>query len=367
VSPTIHRVDDTAARLGRSTRTISEIIKQAGGRTAMFTGVPTTFAAFGFNIGWDDYGAFSPVLDLPAETPLTEASRWLARELDHSSTPLRFVFVHARGAHPPWDLSKEQTSQLAPTDYGGALDARRGGITLGRIRRQTTKVQRRLNDEDLQRLRALIGAAFARQVSALGQLIDTLKRRNAWDDTLFVFAGDISNGDTTTIPFDPLGALREDQLVVPLLVKFPKQYGGGTAFAGALTTTDLTRTILDAMGLGTGESVEGTKLLDALTGRLSPQSRTLVATLGRRYLSRTGNWLLSGELGHTPKLCRTDVDPMCVEDRFANEALAARSLWRWTTAELARIRSGARSTQREPASIDAETAAALTVWGDVEM
>jgi arylsulfatase A-like enzyme len=367
VSPTIHRVEDTAARLSHSTRTLSEIIKQAGGRTAMFTGVPSTFAAFGFKVSWDDYAAFSPVLDLPAETPIVEASRWLGRELDHNDGTTRFVLVHARGAHPPWDLNKQQTAQLEPPDYGGSLDARRAGITLGRIRRQTTKLQRRLNDEDHLRLRALMGAAFSREVAAVGQLIDTLKRRNAWDDTLFVFTGDTSNGETSTIPFDPVGSLREDQLSVPLLVKFPRRLHGGESFAGIVTTADLTRTILEAVGLRVGEPVEGLSLLDAISGNESPQSRTVVSTLGQRYVSRTGVWLLSGELGRTPKLCRTDVDPMCVEDRFGQQPLTARSLWQWTATELTRLQRSARATQREPASIDPETAAALTVWGDVEM
>jgi hypothetical protein len=367
VSPMIHKVEDTAARLGHSTRTLSEIIKQAGGRTAMFTGVPTTFAAFGFNVSWDDYAAFSPVLDLPAETPIIEASRWLTREFDQSNGPTRFVLVHARGAHPPWDLTKEQTAQLEPPDYGGSLDARRAGVTLGRIRRQTTKVQRRLNDEDHLRLRALMAAAFSHQVTAIGQLIENLKRRNAWDDTLFVFVGDTTNGDTSTIPFDPQGSLREDQLGVPLLVKFPKQLHGGESFAGIVTTADLTRTILEAVGLKGGEPIEGIHLLDSISGQESPQSRTVVATLGRHYVSRTGVWLLNGELGRTPKVCQSDIDPMCVEDRFGQQPFTARSLWQWTATELVRLQREARSTQREPASIDPETAAALTVWGDVEM
>jgi hypothetical protein len=181
LSPMIHRVEDTAARLSRATLSLSEVIKQAGGRTAMFTGVPTTFAAFGFNVSWDDYGAYSPVLDLSAETPIVEATRWLARELDHGASSTRFVLVHARGAHPPWDLSKEQTAQLEPAEYAGSLDARRAGITLGRMRRQT-KVQRRLGDEDNLRLRAMMGAAFSRQAPRClgGNPVCVRRRHREW-------------------------------------------------------------------------------------------------------------------------------------------------------------------------------------------
>jgi hypothetical protein len=367
VAPARHHVEDTAARLNGSMHPLSEIIKQAGGRTAMFTGVPTTFAAFGFNVGWDDYVSQSPVADLPAETPLVDAARWLGQRLDQNRDALRFVVVHARGTHPPWDLTKEQTAQLLPADYGGVIDARRGGVTLGKIRRQTAKVQRRLNDEDTQRLAAFMKAAWAKQNSALESIISTLKRKEAWDDTLFIFAGDTANPELPAIPFDPVGQLREDQLTVPLIVKFPGRLHAGQSFDRPVTTVDLTRTILDAIDLMLPEPVEGESLLDAVSDREPLLTRTLVATLGQRYVSRTGVWLLSGELGTRPKLCQTDIDPMCVDDQFGKMPLVARALWKWTAQELGRARRAGKKAPREPASIDPETAAALTVWGDVEM
>ena len=367
IAPPRHHVEDTAARLSRATHTLSDIIKQAGGRTAMFTGVPSTFAAFGFNVGWDDFGAWSPVVDLPAETPLVEASRWLGQRLDQNRDALRFTVIHARGSHPPWDLTKEQTAQLLPLDYGGAIDARRGGVTLGKIRRQTAKVQRRLNDEDTQRLNAFMKAAWAKQNIALGSIITTLKRKDAWDDTLFIFAGDVANSELPAIPFDPVGQLREDQLTVPLIVKFPGRRYAGKTFDRPVTTVDISRTILDSIDLVLPEPIEGESLLDIISGHEPLLTRTLVATLGQRYVSRTGVWLLSGELGHAPKLCQTDVDPMCVEDQFGKMPLIARALWQWTVNELARARRAGKKPEREPASIDPETAAALTVWGDVEM
>jgi hypothetical protein len=367
ISPARHHVEDTAARLSRSTHPLSDIIKQAGGRTALFTGVPNTFPAFGFNVGWDDFGSWSPVVDLPAETPLVEATRWLGQRLDENRNLTRFVVVHARGTHPPWDLTKEQTAQLAPPDYGGTIDSRRGGVTLGKIRRQTAKVQRRLNDEDTQRLNAFMKSAWEKQSGALGNLIALLKRREAWDDTLFIFAGDVANSDLPAIPFDPIGQLREDQLTVPLIVKFPGRRFAGTTFDKPVTTVDITRTILDSIEPMLPEPIEGVSLLDAVAGREPILTRTLVATLGQRYVSRTGVWLLSGELGRAPKLCQTDVDPMCVDDQFAKLPLVARALWTWTKGELGRARRIGKTSAREPASIDPETAAALTVWGDVEM
>ena len=79
--PRAHSLEDHAARLPKTIRTINAILKEASGRTAMFTGVPTTFAAFGFNRAWDRYESLSPVRDLPATEPINEATQWLDHEL----------------------------------------------------------------------------------------------------------------------------------------------------------------------------------------------------------------------------------------------------------------------------------------------
>jgi len=146
LAPSATHVEDTAARLAASIGTLQESIKQASGRTAMFTGVPTSFPAFGFGEGWDEQQPFSPVKDLSANEPIFQATRWLQHELEVEDETRRFVLIHTRGMHPPWDLTKEVVGGLQPAEYGGPLEARRGGITLGRIRKQSQKTFRRLTD-----------------------------------------------------------------------------------------------------------------------------------------------------------------------------------------------------------------------------
>ncbi len=55
----VHHVSDTAGRLTTTITTLPQSIKQASGRTAFYTGVPTSFSAFGFNSGWDEMQTFS--------------------------------------------------------------------------------------------------------------------------------------------------------------------------------------------------------------------------------------------------------------------------------------------------------------------
>ena len=366
LSPAVHRLEDTAARLPASVTTLQQSIKQASGHTALFTGVPTSSAAFGFNSGWDELQSFSPVKDQAASEPLIQAVRWLQRELDQEDDAKRFVLVHVRGMHPPWDLTKDEVGSLQPSEYGGPLDARRGGITLGRIRRQARKTFRRLTDEDWIRLESLAKSAFIDQVQALDQMMSLLKRHNVWQSTLFIFAGDVASGDPPSLPFDPVGSLREDQLILPLLVKFPEEAWAGRSVEAPVTTADIARTVYDAFGLDLPDGISATDLGQIAAGRGPVSARHLVATLGNRYASRLANWLLFGEIGKEPSLCELDVDPACTTNHFCDHPWTARASWQWTRNELLRTKTLSASTAREPANIDADTAAALMVWGDID-
>ncbi len=364
LEPRAHALEDHAARLPAVVRTIASIVKEASGRTAMFTGVPTTSAAFGFDAGWDRFESISPVKDLPAIEPYLAAAKWLDHELNEGSAP-RLVVIHERGLHPPWDLDKDEAAKLPPEEYEGVIDARRGGITLAKIRARNSRKQRRLADQDWTRLRALQAAAIEKESGGLAQLVAMLKKHNAWDDTLLVFAGDVAGGEQTGVPYDPAGSLSEDRLIVPLVVRFPgDKLAGKEAKAGA-TSVDVARTVLDALQLKVPEQVGGVDLWSLANGVEPVGGRPFVATLGSAYATRVGSWLLRGHLDHPPRLCRLDVDPACVNDVLGNDAIAGEALWQWTfDVESAELSPG-RKTQREPAAIDPDTAAALTVWGDI--
>ena len=363
--PRIHGVEDTGARLGESAHLIEGLVKQASGRTAMFTNVPTSFGAFGFDSSWDEFEVRSPVHDIPASAPILDAARWLSREFEQGDDVPRLVLIHVRGMHPPWDLTKAEVARLQPTEYDGILDPRRAGIVLGRLRHSSLRTQRRLAQEDWKRLRVLSYAAFVKQSEAMGQLIDTLKKHDAWRDCLFVFVGDVAAGDPPHIPFDPMGQLRPDELLGPLLVKFPQDEPHQISVPLPATTVDITRTLLDALNLQVPEMSNGADLYALARGYEPVFGRTLVATLGGRYCTRGGVWLLCGELGETPSLCQTDVDPSCTEDLLLVRPLTAGALWQWTAEALERMQEQAPKSPREPASVDKDTAAALTVWGDV--
>jgi hypothetical protein len=369
--PTAHGVTDQAARLPDTVRTIAEIVKEAGGRTAMVTGVPTTFPAFGFGTGWDEYEVVSPIKDVPATEPYAWAARWLERELDGDRSVRRFVVVHARGAHPPWDVSKREARRLLPQEYDGFIDPRRGGIVLGKVRARSLRAQRRIADGDWLRVRSLEDAAMVKEAAGFAHILRVLKQRQALSSSLVIFAGDVAAGERPDIPYEPAGELSEGRLTLPLLVKFPDGQFAGQEIAAPTTAMDIGLTILQTLDLELPDTVAGVNLHTLAVGREPVAGRALVAALGKHFATRYGSWRLWGELGKVPRLCQLDIDPACVTDRFATAPLAGPATWRQTVEALRQSqdiarRLGRKTGERPPAQIDPDTAAALTVWGDIQ-
>ncbi len=359
--PHVHALEDPAARLPKAARTLGELLKEASGRTGMFTAVPASFSAFGFDAGWDRFVQVSPVQDIDATQPILAAARWLDDELRDGDTGRRLLVIHARGAHPPWDVSREEAALLPPEEYSGPLEPRRGGVALARLRTQR-RGQKKLGDDDWARLRALTHASLVKQDVALGQLVAVLKKKGTWDSTLFVFVGDVAPGEPPGTPFDPAGELDEERLQVPLLVKFPGGKFAGKELQTPATAVDVGATILRALKLQGGAA--GNDLFAAADGVEPLAGRGLVAALGDRYATRLGPWLLRGTLTKVPTLCQLDVDPACVNDVFAQKPIAGWAAWQWTF-DAFMANAVRRVAPREPASIDPDTGAALTVWGDI--
>jgi len=365
LSPRTHRVEDGSSRVAGSVRLLSEMVKEASGRTAFFSGVPTTFAPFGFGSGWDTFDTLSPVLDVPATEPLSHALKWLETELDDGHPGPRLLVVHARGSHPPWDLTREETQSLKPDEYAGILDPRRGGIMLAALRARR-RVAHHLQEEDWVRLHALQDAALSKQDLVIGQLVSLLKKKGAWDRTMIVFAGDVSAGEPPDSPYDPQGTLAENRLAVPLVIKFPGGDLDGRDEPLPASAADVSATLLTALGIPVPESVEGLDLYAAAHGMVPVVASALVASTPGRYSTRLGSWLLRGELGKKPTLCAVDLDPACVNDVFDERPYAARALWLSTfRAESAALHANGRPKEKQPAVLDPDTVAALTVWGDL--
>jgi hypothetical protein len=363
--PKAHGVEGPQARLVDDVRLLGERAKESSAHSAFFTGVPSTFPAFGFDRGWDRTEAISPVKDSPAIEPCTLGAGFIKEQAALGGDDKFVLVVHTRGGHPPWDVSKDEVATLPPEEYSGPLEPRAGAIVLANLRALKQRGPgERLTGDDWRRLRALESTALRGQDGGVRRILDTLEHEGLYDKSLIVFMGDVATGDPPMIPFPPIAPLREDILLAPLIVKFPGNLLAGKRADAFVSTTDVTATLIHALGADAERTV-GVDLLRMAKGDLPPDGHPLVATLGARYATRWGPWLLSGEYGRRPSLCRMDVDPACTSDVYEQSPLAAEALWRATYSAETRAKAlrvappGASSI----AGLDADTQAALKVFG----
>ncbi|HVW28334.1 MAG TPA: sulfatase-like hydrolase/transferase [Polyangiaceae bacterium] len=361
--PRAHGLEDPMSRLSEDVRLIGERAKEGSVHSALITGVPLSFPAFGFDRGWDQYDAISPVRDLPAAEPLFRGAAWLKEQYDADRDAQLLLVVHVRGGHPPWDVTRDEVAGMPPEEYSGALEPRAGAIVLSNLRAQKrSPAEQRLTADDWRRLRALEEAALRKQDAGIRRVLEVLDRTGLYGRSLVVLMGDVASGDPPSIPFAPLPPLREDVLLTPLIVKFPDGALAGTQTRAMTSTTDVTSTLLRALGVGT-EGIAGVDLLRLAKGELPLDGHPLTATLGSRYATRFGQWLLTGDIGRRPFLCQFDVDPACATDAFSQSPIAAEALWRRTFHAESEALSLRGRRPALPATFDVDTASALKVFG----
>ena len=60
-----------------------------------------------------------------ATAPIDDAAAWIAEIAKDQRDVRLLAVVHARGAHPPWDVTAKELAALQPVDYGGLIEPRR--------------------------------------------------------------------------------------------------------------------------------------------------------------------------------------------------------------------------------------------------
>lgn len=359
LSPRAHGLVDPSARLPASHTTIAAIARDAGVRAAMFTGVPTSFGPFGFGASWEKFVEHAPNSGDPATAPLDDAAAWLT-ELAKDQREAHFLMVvHARGGHPPWDVTPKELGALQPTDYAGLIEPRRAAQVLAKMRRR--RGPHELPQADRDRVRALARLALAGQDRALGALVAALRAANLWDQTLFVVTGDVSSGASDANLYADGLDLDEPRLTLPLYVHFPGGAFAGQRVAAPTELPDVTRTLLASLALTAPKEVGGHDLTELASGRAGGAIGQQTATLADRYSVRWGDLLLFGKEGAAPTLCDLTVDATCAFNRRDTMPLATQALFRrFVRTDLA---DRGPPSQREPVTLGPEIAAELRVWG----
>ena len=263
--------------------TMAEHMHRAGYQTAVFTGNPNAGTLIGLQRGvdvfredWEDFSYFAGNNHKEASKYLHEGF-WSWRE----AAPHEPFWVHFQTTDTHEDFP-------APPPFGGLFV---GADEL----RTWMEVGERLNSfggpgpyssawdsSDVSRTafysvhKGLYDEAMAHNDYRLGQLVDRLKARGEWENTLLIIGGDhsiraaaqdvgVALNDSLPPPWSQPN-LRPTVSRVPLIFVWPGHIAGGQRFDQAVSMIDVLPTLLDLVGLPAAEISQGQSLVPLMLG-----------------------------------------------------------------------------------------------------
>jgi arylsulfatase A-like enzyme len=345
---------DATTRLPHGATTVADAARQAGIASAMFTANPLSSSAFGFDRSWSHFEAHGPKEEGPSARVFDAAATWLEEQGSGSF----LLVVHARGAHPPWDVTAERQKALPPASYAGGLDPHHAGELLGRsVRASGTG---RFDDADSARAWALCGAAMESEDAGLAKLLGTLKALGREETTTVIVTGDVGLDDRGRVLLTESDSVEDAALATPLIVRWARTPARGDHVASATSGEDVATTMLAAFGLSPPDSFRGRDLWTMASGSDSSAPRPSLAMAEDRFSLRWGSFVSSGVRDHETKLCDVTLEPACVTDVRDGYPIASRLLHAVLYDDLVARKP---SFDREAAALDAAALADLKVWG----
>ncbi len=163
---------------------------------------------------------------------------------------------------PPWlrFLKKKATGHT----YDGLLPNQ----IKAKLLRDINIGKKTITDADRTHIIATYDAEIRSMDAAFGSLIDGLKKRGLYDNTFIIFTSDHGEelGEHGRMGWHS-HALWDEQLLVPLLVKFPNQIFGGTQVKNQVRSIDILPTVVDVLGIDPLKIFEGETLISLAEGK----------------------------------------------------------------------------------------------------
>lgn len=309
--PSFHNARISGRRpLSPGAVTLAEVLRDAGYATAGFTGGGQLDERWGVGQGFDVFasrinrGEVPDLGDSDSEDaddgdPEDAAAPMLQTEVDLASEYLDgigdrpfFLFLHTYEVHSPYAPSPEYRAMFE-TGYRGDLPRDSIGPDLFR---EINAGEIRLRKADVRHIKAMYDAEIREADHAFAALVRMLREHGVYDRALIIFMSDHGEelGDGNSVGHNR--SLRDIQLRVPLIMKFPGAAYSGTRVANMVRLIDVMPTVLDVVGVEQPPGLLGTSLIDVMHGDLSAVTSAISEKIHPRarldWMIRTNRWKL---------------------------------------------------------------------------
>jgi arylsulfatase A-like enzyme len=188
----------------------------------------------------------------------------LAKVDKHRDAPA-FLFMGTIDTHGPWIARKPWIKIYSPGPYHGPFQeygtSKDLGFRPGRMGCSIIPPK-----EDIERLRAIYDSAVSYHDQQLGRLVAKLKSWGIWDQTMLIVTADHGEELFEDMRCGHGGSLRDTLVRVPLLVRDPSRFPGGTVIDEGAEGVDLLPTMLDALGAPPIAAAQGASLVPLAQG-----------------------------------------------------------------------------------------------------
>jgi arylsulfatase A-like enzyme len=287
--PPSHGVHGREDALSEEAVTLAEVLGDAGYATAAFVTNGNASRPFGFAQGFDVFELLGEDRTTAALHALSDdvhraVSAWLDRL--PAGHPF-FVYAHTMEPHAPYAPPAEAVRRLGvrpsapdvpPTAALAELRERlrhRFGAAAARLELGSMALLQGLRQGVLAadpEMTASLAALYDAEISSndrhFGALLDELRRRGLYDETVVVFVSDHGEEIHDHGGWEHGTTLFQEQLRVPLIVRFPDAgLPRGVRLPGPARQIDVLPTLADYLALPLPEGVEGASLLPEISGR----------------------------------------------------------------------------------------------------
>jgi arylsulfatase A-like enzyme len=245
---------------GRST--LAERFRDAGYRTAAFTGGVYVAAHFGLGQGFEIYEDHDEEKEGGSAGIFSSALRWVR---GHRGTPF-FLFVHTYEPHTPYRCASVLSrGRLGPVFRTEDVAAAQSGRLI-------------LTEEERRYVVSLYDGDVRDADGHVSDFLEDLRRDGVLDDAVLIVLSDhgedLWNHDVTRSPGHG-HALYEELVHVPLAVRAPGRVRAGTTLTTPVSLLDVAPTLLDLCGLRADPAHRGRSLAEALRTGKEPESRAV--------------------------------------------------------------------------------------------
>ncbi|MFW6140179.1 MAG: sulfatase-like hydrolase/transferase [Acidobacteriota bacterium] len=211
-------------------------------------------ALFGFYRGFDLYWSNNDLHSPKAAEVMFEEAR---NKLLESEFPKAFYFLHTYHVHAPHNPQSEfliqipRKTELKKFDFNKDLGGNRC------IFKQT-------NDDFREDIKALYDAEILSFDRSFGEFIDFLKNHNLYQNSMIILLSDHGEEFFEHKRWAHGSDLYNEQIRVPLLIKFPEQRFKGKKIKENVSLLDVLPTIMDFYGIKHSKNIRGQSLLPSI-------------------------------------------------------------------------------------------------------